>query len=146
VHPTINLELTMQINPYLNFAGNCDEAFKFYEKALGGKIAIKMTYGESPMAKECTANMEKQIMHARLVVGSAVIMGSDCPTERYAKPQGINVTLNIEKPEEAERVFKALSEEGQVMMPIEETFWAHRFGMLTDQFGIPWMINCEKPN
>jgi len=136
----------MQSNPYLNFNGQCDAAFKFYEKCLGGKIAFKMTYGESPAAKETPASMQSQVMHARLLVGTSVIMGSDCPPERYQKPQGFTIALNVEKPEEAERIFTAMSEKGQVMMPIEETFWALRFGMLVDQFGIPWMINCEKQN
>ena len=71
-------------------------------------------------------------------------MASDCPPDRYEKPQGITISINIEKPEEAERIFAALSEKANVCMPIGETFWAQRFGMLTDQFGIPWMINCEK--
>ncbi len=136
----------MQSNPYLNFNGQCDEALKFYEKCLGAKIAFKLTYGETPAAKETPASMHNQIIHARLLVGNSVIMASDCPPERYCKPQGITISLSIEKPEEADSVFKALSEKGQIMMPIEETFWAHRFGMLVDQFGIPWMINCEKPN
>jgi len=136
----------MQINPYLNFPGNCDKAFTFYEKALGGKIPFKMTYGETPAAKETPASMHNQIIHTRLIVDNCVLMGSDCSPERYKTPQGITVSLGVEKPEEAERVFKALSEKATIMMPMEETFWAHRFGMLIDQFGIPWMISCEKTN
>jgi PhnB protein len=134
----------MQLNPYLMFNGQCEAAFKFYEKCLGGKIAFKITNGESPMAKETPPERHKQILHARFVVGDMVLMGSDAPPERYEKPQGFSISLGIEKPEEAERVFHALSEKGKVLMPIGETFWAHRFGMLVDQFGIPWMINCEK--
>lgn len=136
----------MQLNPYLMFNGQCEAAFKFYEKCLGGKIAFKITNGESPMAKETPPERRKQILHARFVVNDMVLMGSDAPPERYEKPQGFFVSLGIEKPAEAERVFHALSEKGKVLMPIAETFWAHRFGMLVDQFGIPWMINCEKPN
>jgi len=136
----------MTLNPYLNFNGQCETAFKFYEKCLGGKIAFKMTYGESPMAKETPPERHNRILHARLIVGNAVIMGSDTPPECYQKPQGFSVSINVEKPEEAERVFTALSEKGSVGMPITETFWALRFGMLVDQFGIPWMINCEKQN
>jgi PhnB protein len=135
----------MQLNPYLSYNGQCDAAFKFYEKALGAKILFKMIYGESPMAKDFPPETHKQIMHARLVVGDKVIMGSDSPCGRYQKPQGFHVTLGIDTPEEAERIFKALSEGGTVQMPIQETFWAHRFGMLVDQFDIPWMVNCEKP-
>jgi PhnB protein len=128
------------------FNGQCEAAFKFYEKCLGGKIAFKITNGESPMAKETPPERHKQILHARFVVNDMVLMGSDAPPERYEKPQGFFVSLGIEKPAEAERVFHTLSEKGKVLMPIGETFWAHRFGMLVDQFGIPWMINCEKPN
>jgi PhnB protein len=134
----------MQLNPYLNFNGNCEAALKFYEKCLGGKIAFKTTYGESPMAKETPKERLNQILHARFMVGDNVLMASDCPPERYDEPKGISITLNIDTPKEAERIFAALSEKGTVCMPIQETFWAVRFGMLTDQFGIPWMINCEK--
>jgi PhnB protein len=136
----------MRLNPYLNFTGQCEAAFKFYEKALGGKIVFKLTYGETPAARETPANMQNQIIHARFVVGDSVLMGSDCSPERYQKPEGIFISLSIEKPEEAERVFQALSEKARILMPIAETFWAQRFGMLVDQFDIPWMINCEKAN
>jgi PhnB protein len=134
----------MQLNPYLMFNGQCEAAFKFYETRLGGKIVFKITNGESPMAKETPPERHGKILHARFVVGDKVLMGSDAPPERYEKPQGFFVSLGIEKPAEAERIFHALSEKGKVLMPIEETFWAIRFGMLVDQFGIPWMINCEK--
>lgn len=134
----------MQLNPYLNFNGNCEAALKFYEKCLGGKIAFKTTYGESPMAKETPKERHHHILHARFLVGTNVLMASDCPPDRYDAPQGISITLNIDTPKEAERIFSALSEKAKVCMPIQETFWAERFGMLTDQFGIPWMINCEK--
>ena len=134
----------MQLNPYLLFNGQCEAAFKFYEKCLGGKIAFKITNGESPMAKETPPERLHQILHARFVVGENVLMGSDAPPERYDEPNGISVSLGIDTAEEAERIFAALSENAKVHMPLQETFWAVRFGMLTDQFGIPWMINCEK--
>ena len=135
----------MKLNAYLMYNGQCEAAFKFYEKALGGKIAFQIKYGESPAKDECSPESLDQIMHARFEVGDSVLMGSDCPPPRYQKPQGISISINIEKPTEAESVFKALSENATVIMPIAETFWAQRFGMLTDQFGISWMINCEKP-
>ncbi len=134
----------MKINSYLMFNGQCEAAFTFYERCLGGKIAFKITNGESPMAKETPPERHNQILHARFVAGDNVLMGSDLPPERYDEPQGFFVSLNIDTPKEAERVFTALSEKGKVLLPIQETFWAHRFGMLNDQFGIPWMINCEK--
>lgn len=134
----------MKINPSLSFNGTCAAALKFYEKALGAKVAFKMTYGKSPMAKEMPKALHKHIMHARFTVGKNVLMAADCPPNRYAVPKGINITINVDKPKEAERIFAALSKKGTICMPIQETFWAQRFGMLTDQFGIPWMINCEK--
>jgi len=134
----------MQINPYLNFNGQCEAALKFYEKALGAKIAFKLTYGESPMAKETPKEMHNQILHARLVVGTNVLMASDCPPDRFEEAKGITISIGVDTIEEAERIFAALSEKANICMPIQETFWAQRFGMLTDQFGIPWMINCEK--
>jgi len=134
----------MQINPYLNFNGQCETALKFYEKSLGGKIAFKTTYGESPMAKDTPKECLNHILHARFMVGANVLMASDCPPDRYDEPKGISITINIDTTEEAERIFAVLSEKGKVCMPIQETFWAQRFGMLVDQFGIPWMINCEK--
>lgn len=135
----------MKINPYLHsFSGQCEEAFKFYEKALGGKIVAMITYSGSPMAKDTPPEWQNKILHARLVVGENTIMGSDAMPDRFEKPQGFSVTINVETAEEAERVFKALSEKATVRCPLEETFWAIRFGMLVDRFGIPWMINCEK--
>lgn len=134
----------MQLNPYLIFNGQCAAAFKFYEQVLDGKIAMMMTHGDSPMAEQAPPESRDKIIHARMVVGDKVLMGSDCPDGHYQTPQGFSVTLGIEEPAEAERVFKALSEKGTVQMPIQETFWALRFGMLVDQYGTPWMINCEK--
>lgn len=134
----------MQLNPYLQFNGQCEAAFKFYEQVLGGKIAFTMTYGESPMECQPPAELRGLVMHTRLVVGNNVLMGSDCPPDRFTPPAGFNVTIGVENPQEAERIFKALSENGKITMPIEETFWAQRFGMLIDQFGTPWMVNCEK--
>jgi PhnB protein len=134
----------MQLNPYLHFNGQCEAAFKFYEQCLGGKITFKITYGESPMAEQTPPELRGKIMHTRLIVGDNVLMGSDAPAERYEEPKGFSISLGIETPEEAERVFKSLSANGKVTMPLQETFWAQRFGMFVDQFGTPWMINCEK--
>jgi PhnB protein len=134
----------MRLNPYLAFDGKCEAAFRFYEQALGGRIVAMMTYGDSPMAEQMPPEMRGKIMHARLVAGEAVLMGSDAPDGRHEKAQGLSVALNIDEPEEAERVFAALAAGGTVTMPIQETFWARRFGMLADRFGTPWMVNCEK--
>jgi PhnB protein len=133
----------MQVNAYLHFNGNCEDAFKFYEQAVDGKIEMKSTFGESPMAAEMPAMKDKMI-HARIRVGDTIVMGSDSPPERFQKPQGFSLTLGAKTPEEAERLFAALGAGGQVHMPMAETFFAQRFGMLVDKFGIPWMVICEK--
>jgi PhnB protein len=133
----------MQVNPYLNFNGDCAAAFKFYERLLGAKIEAIMTHGESPIAKDVPPAWHDRVLHARLIVGDTVLMASDSPPEYYEKPQGLYVSLQIDTPAEAERVFRELSQGGRVTMPIDKTFWAERFGMLVDRFGIPWMVNCE---
>ena len=134
----------MQLNPYLYFNGDCEAAFKFYEKVLGAKIVTMMTHEGTPAAEQVPADWQTKIIHARLSLGDQVLMASDAPPGSYQKPAGFSVTLQINDPAEAERVFHALVENGMATMPIAETFWAVRFGMLTDRFGIPWMINCEK--
>jgi PhnB protein len=132
------------VQPYLFFDGQCEVAFRFYEQCLGGKIEAMITHGDSPIADQVPAERHNKILHARLVVGAQLLMGSDSPPEHYEKPQGFSVSLNIDDPVEAERIFQALAEKGAVRLPLQQTFWAARFGMLADQFGIPWMINCEK--
>lgn len=134
----------MQINPYLTFNGQCEEALRFYEKCLGAKIAMMMTYGESPMASQVPPAWSGKILHATLALGDQTLGAADVPTGDYQKPQGFSVTLNIEEPSEAHRIFETLVEGGTVQVPLQETFWALRFGMLIDQFGTPWMINCGK--
>lgn len=135
----------MKLNPYITFNGNCEEAFKFYEAALRGKIVAMMPHAGTPMESQTPPEWLNKIMHARLMFGDQVLMGSDAPPGRYHTPSGISVTINLDDTTVAERIFKELSEGGAVMMAIQETFWATRFAMFTDRFGTPWMINCEKP-
>lgn len=135
----------MRLDPHLNFNGNCEAAFKFYEQVLGAKLQFKMTHGESPMAEQVSADWRDKIIHATLALGDRIVMGSDAPPGRYEPARGIQLSLNFSSPEEAERVFHALAENGRIQMPLQQTFWSPRFGMLVDQFGIPWMINCEQP-
>lgn len=135
----------MQLNPYLTFNGQCEAAFKFYEQCLGGKIEAMITHAGTPAEEHVPTEWRNKILHARLIVGDEVLMGSDAPPERYEEPKGFSVTLGIADPADAERIFHALAENGTVRMPIQETFWAVRFGMLVDRFGIPWMVNCERP-
>jgi PhnB protein len=135
----------MQMNAYLTFSGQCEAAFKFYAEVLGGEIIAMLPHEGTPMAEHVPAEWRSKIIHARMMVGDKVLMGSDAPPDRFEKMQGFSVTLGIDDPAEAERVFHALAANGTVRMPIGETFWAVRFGVLVDQFGTPWMINCEKP-
>lgn len=134
----------MQLNPYLTFNGQCEAAFKFYEQCLGGKIVMMMTHGDSPMAEQTAEAWRDKILHAQLTIGDIVLMGSDAPPDYFEKPQGFSVNLQFEDIAETERVFQALAEGGTVRMPIQETFWAKRFGMFVDRFGTPWMVNCSE--
>lgn len=138
----------MQLATYLFFKDNAAQAFDFYAKCLGGKIEMKVTMGEMPGTEDYPKEARNLIAHVRLAVGSAVLMGSDwCgPTpEPYPGIHGNAVSLSVDTPAEAERVFKALSEGGKVTMPIAETSWALRFGMFVDRFGANWMVNCNRP-
>lgn len=134
----------MALNTYLLFNGQCEEAFKFYERALGAKIEYLLRPEGTPAEAHTPPELRDKILHGRISLNGQTVMGSDCPADRYAKPQGFSVNLDYQTPSEAERIFQALSEDGQVQMPIQETFWAVRFGMVVDRFGIPWMVNCEK--
>jgi len=133
----------MQLNSYLLFGGQCEAAFKFYEKCLGGKIEMMMPHEGSPAEAQTPPEWKKKIMHARMSIGDAVLMGSDAPPGHFEKPQGFSVNIGLKDATQGERIFNALSEKGTVKMPFQQTFWALRFGMLVDQFGIPWMINVE---
>lgn len=132
----------MRFIPYLNFNGNCREAFDFYAKALNGKITMRMTFGESPMAKEMPADMHDRVMHSQLESAQGILMGTDGPPHAGTGDGVVNVDVTTQA--EADRVFKALADGGSVQLPIAETFWAHRFGMLTDRYGKAWMVNCLK--
>jgi PhnB protein len=134
-------EPTMRVNPYLHFSGQCEEAFKFYERVLGGKIGAMITHAGTPAEQHTPKEWCDKIMHARLFVGDDVLMGSDAPPGHYQKPAGYSVALQIKDPVEGKRVFDALAENGTIVMPFAQTFWAAGFGMLVDRFGIPWMVN-----
>ena len=134
----------MSIDTYLLFNGDCAEAFKSYEKILGGKIEGIMTHGESPMADQVAPEWRDKVIHVRMIVGNRALMGSDAPPQHYQKPQGFSVSLSTKDVSESEHLFKELSKGGVVTMPLQKTFWSAAFAMFTDRFGIPWMINCEK--
>jgi PhnB protein len=134
----------MKLNPYLAFDGQCREAFEFYEKTLGGKIAFIQTMGESPMADQMPPEARNRVMHVTLHVGDQVLQGADAPPGQFTKPAGFCVALHFGTVPEGERVFNALAPGGKVQMPFQPTFWAKGFGMLIDRFGTPWIINAAQ--
>ena len=134
----------MQLNPYLNFNGQCEAAFKFYQQCLGGNIQTMMTWGDSPMADQVPSEWRDRIIHANLIVGETALLGSDAPPDRYEEPRGFSVTIQTRDAAEGERIFQALAENGKVQMPFQGTFWSPGFGMCVDRFDIPWMVNCQQ--
>ncbi|MCF7221221.1 VOC family protein [Marilutibacter chinensis] len=133
----------MQFIPYMcDFGGKCREAFDFYAKALGGEVVGRMTYGESPMCDQMPPDSRDLVMHSCLMVGDAVIMGADGPPPENAGTDSTTINVTVDTPEDAERVWAAMTDGGEIKMPLQETFWALRWGMLVDRYGKPWMINC----
>jgi PhnB protein len=135
----------MQLNPYLFFDGRCEAAFKFYAELLGGKIEAMLPHAGTPAEGHVPPEWGQKIIHARLKVGDMVLMGSDAPPDHFDQPKGFSVNVGVTEPAEAERIFAGLAENGTVRMPLQQTFWATRFGMCVDRFGTPWMVNCEQP-
>lgn len=133
----------MQINPYLSFKGDCEAAFTFYERCFGGKLGAIFRYGGSPLAHEVAADWQDKVMHGSVSVGEQVFMGADVAPESYEAPKGFSLSIHLSDTDEAERIFKELAAQGKVLLPLEKTFWAARFGMVVDRYGIPWSINCE---
>ena len=133
----------MKFTIHLAFDGQCEAAFKFYEKCFGGRIVTMVTWGDPRMAAQTPPGFEGKILHATLAVGDANLAGSDSFPGQYEGAKGFSVIVGIDNPVEAERVFDALAENGRVQMPLQETFWAVRFGVVVDQFGLSWEINCE---
>ena len=133
----------MQVNPYLSFNGQCEAAFQFYAQCLGGQLGAIFRYAGSPLAGQVPADWQDKVMHGSVTVGEQVLMGGDVAPDRYEEPKGFTLSIQIKSTAEAERIFDELSKDGGISMPLEQTFWAARFGMLVDRFGIPWQINCE---
>ena len=133
----------MQFIPYLDFDGQCREAFDFYATVFKGQITMRMTYGESPMAADMPQETHSRVMHSQLESAGGVLMGADGPPHDASNRGCVNA--QVDTPAEAERIFSALSDGAEIQMPLAETFWAHRFGMLVDRYGKGWMVNCMKP-
>jgi PhnB protein len=132
------------VSPHLHFDGDCEAAFQMYERCFGGKIEVMMTFAGTPAESQIPAEWRNKILHATLRLAGGVLMGTDTPPGRYEKPQGFSVSLQFQDTAEAERAFNALADSGKIRMPLQQTFWSARFGMLVDRFGIPWMVNCEQ--
>jgi PhnB protein len=134
----------MKLNTYLNYEGNCEQAFRFYEQHLGGKIVMMMTHDEQPDLITVPEEWKKKILYANMAIGETQLMGSDVPLERFQPMRSVYLSLSVGTSEEAERIFALLSDGGEIYMPMNETFFAHRFAMLRDKFGISWMIIHER--
>ncbi len=133
----------MELNTYVNFAGNCAEAFRYYETHVGGKIVMMMTHGEAPVPTQVKPEWKDAVLHARLDLAGAKLMGADIPGCQPMR--SAYISLEVDSDAEAERIWAALSEGGQALMPMQETFFATRFGQVRDRFGINWMILHERP-
>ena len=132
----------MKFVPYLSFDGRCRQAFEFYAKTLGGEIRAMISHRETPASAAVPADWQDAIINAHLVAGEAELMGADAPPGHASKPSGFSVSIEIDDEARAERVFNAFAEGGTIGMPFGPAFWAKRFGMVTDKYGTPWMINC----
>jgi PhnB protein len=138
------MENAMNLSAHVSYNGRCEEAFKYYEKHLGGKILRMMTHAGTPAEGHVPAEWKQKIMHGQIQIDDSILMGVDAPPGRYQPAAGYSVSLNVTTGADAERIYAALSDNGTVQMPMQETFFAVRFGMTVDQFGIPWIVICEK--
>jgi PhnB protein len=135
----------MKLHPYLNYGGNCEQAFRFYEKHLGGKITSMMTHAGQTLPKDSPPNWDKAILFARMTIGETELMANDVAPPRFQPMRSAYLSLTVNSIEEAERIYAVLSAGGEIFMPIQETFFAFRFAMLRDKFGTSWMIIHERP-
>ena len=132
----------MKVSVHLIFDGRCQEAFERYAQLLGGEIVTMLPYGETPMAEQVPADWRDKIVHATMTLGELMLSGADVAAEQYQRPQGFYVLLHPDAPSEAQRIFEALSEDGRVALPLQQTFWSPCFGVVVDRFGTPWEISC----
>jgi PhnB protein len=135
----------MHLNTYLNYGGNCAEAFGFYQQHLGGKITMMMTHGQMPDPSGLKPEWVNKVLHARIELGGTAIYGADIPSPPFEPMRSAYLSLAVDSIEEAERVYALLSEGGDIFMPMAETFFANRFAMFRDKFGTSWMLLNEKP-
>ena len=133
----------MNLSPYLYFNGDCEEAFRLYERVFGTKIDALLPYEGMPSEQHMPAEWSKKIMHASMRVGDTLLMASDNPPTLTEERSGYRVSINVDSVADAERIYKDLTAGGDVTMPLEQTFFAQRFAMFTDRFGTRWMVNCS---
>ena len=133
----------MKLYTYLNYGGNCRQAFEFYVKHLGGRITELTTHGEMPEAANAPPDWKNAVLHARMELGETMLLGADIPSDRFQPMRSAYLTLIVDSPTEAERIYDLLKDGGQIFMPMEETFFARRFAMLRDRFGTSWMLLNE---
>jgi PhnB protein len=135
----------VKLYTYLNFGGNCREAFEFYQTHLGGRITLLTTHGEQPNASNVPPDWRYAILHARIELAGTVLLGADIPPDRFQPMRSAYLTLMLDSDEEAERIYALLTDGGQIFMSMEQTFFARRFAMLRDRFGTSWMLLHEGP-
>ena len=135
----------MKLYTYLNYGGNCRQAFEFYQKHLGGKITMMLTHDQQPNAENVPADTRDTILHVRITLGETEVLGADVPPGRFQPMRSAYLSLMVTSIEEAERIYALLSNGGEVFMKMQETFFAFRFAMLRDSFGTSWMILHERP-
>jgi len=135
----------MKLHTYLNYGGNCEQAFRFYEQHLGGKVTMMMTHDQQPDTSNVPPDWQKAILYARMTIGETDLMGSDVPPERFQPMRSVYLSLTVASTGEAERIHALLSDGAEIFMPMQETFFAFRFSMLRDKFGTSWMIIHERP-
>jgi PhnB protein len=133
----------MTMNPYVCFKGDCEAAFKYYEQHLGGEMGGIFRYGGTQLSGSVPEGWPDKIMHGSITIGGQTLQAADVSPGQYEAPKGFSLTLQIKRTADAERIFEAMADGGQVRMPLEKTFWAERFGMVVDRFGVPWIVNCE---
>jgi PhnB protein len=136
-------EAAVQVSVYLSFNGDCEAAFQLYERCLGAHLGQIFRYAGTPLVERVPADWSDKVMHGSITIGDQLLMGADVAPDQYEPPKGISLSLHPDSVDEAERIFEGLAEGGRVLAPLEKTFWAERFGMVVDRFGIPWMVNCE---
>lgn len=133
----------MDISPYLDFKGECEAAFRFYAQCFGGTLGPIFRYAGTPLADQVPADWQGKVMHASVTLGNQVVMGADAAPDRYEAPKAFALSVQLTATDEAERIFGQLATRGKIHTPLARTFWAARFGVVMDQFGITWLINCD---